>query len=145
MSRRPPKATRTSTLFPYTTLFRSIGDQLAVRDLAIFYPSARPVARIGRRRRNHPRREIASRVEDGTVDRERHALALLILRLPCRPAGRARPQAQFDGGLHVHPDLNRPFGRDDIAITALDRDGARHGRPDEARPAPAPRPVERPA
>src|SRR3546814_4029842 len=27
MRRRPPKSTRTDTLFPYTTLFRSIGQQ----------------------------------------------------------------------------------------------------------------------
>src|SRR3546814_18105709 len=26
MRRRPPRSTRTDTLFPYTTLFRSIGD-----------------------------------------------------------------------------------------------------------------------
>src|SRR3546814_968547 len=27
MVRRPPRSTRTDTLFPYTTLFRSVGDQ----------------------------------------------------------------------------------------------------------------------
>src|SRR3546814_17811703 len=27
MIRRPPRSTRTDTLFPYTTLFRSIGDR----------------------------------------------------------------------------------------------------------------------
>src|SRR3546814_4070864 len=27
MIRRPPKSTRTATLFPYTTLFRSLGDR----------------------------------------------------------------------------------------------------------------------
>src|SRR3546814_14566746 len=71
------------------------------------------------------------------LDRERHALALLILRIACLHAGRARPQAQFDVGIPVHPDINRPFGRDDIAITGLDREGARIGRHDEARAAPA--------
>src|SRR3546814_4000031 len=30
MIRRPPRATRTDTLFPYTTLFRSVRNQLAV-------------------------------------------------------------------------------------------------------------------
>src|SRR3546814_415773 len=30
MIRRPPRSTRTDTLFPYTTLFRSIEDALAV-------------------------------------------------------------------------------------------------------------------
>src|SRR3546814_19289702 len=28
MTRRPPRSTRTDTLFPYTTLFRSVGDQV---------------------------------------------------------------------------------------------------------------------
>src|SRR3546814_12316820 len=28
MIRRPPRSTRTDTLFPYTTLFRSVGDQV---------------------------------------------------------------------------------------------------------------------
>src|SRR3546814_2805585 len=31
MIRRPPRSTRTDTLFPYTTLFRSIGDACARR------------------------------------------------------------------------------------------------------------------
>src|SRR3546814_12603560 len=30
MIRRPPRSTRTDTLFPYTTLFRSVGQRLAV-------------------------------------------------------------------------------------------------------------------
>src|SRR3546814_1383031 len=29
MHRRPPRSTRTDTLFPYTTLFRSVGDHRA--------------------------------------------------------------------------------------------------------------------
>src|SRR3546814_19960498 len=34
MIRRPPRSTRTDTLFPYTTLFRSFGDELwRVRDI----------------------------------------------------------------------------------------------------------------
>src|SRR3546814_20586915 len=32
MLRRPPRATRTDTLFPYTTLFRSVVDRRAVGD-----------------------------------------------------------------------------------------------------------------
>src|SRR3546814_13647067 len=30
MIRRPPRSTRTDTLFPYTTLFRSPGDQMLI-------------------------------------------------------------------------------------------------------------------
>src|SRR3546814_12562466 len=33
MRRRPPRSTRTDTLFPYTTLFRSRGDAVARRQL----------------------------------------------------------------------------------------------------------------
>src|SRR3546814_16781692 len=31
MIRRPPRSTRTDTLFPYTTLFRSLGTQLTIK------------------------------------------------------------------------------------------------------------------
>src|SRR3546814_6315172 len=41
MIRRPPRSTRTDTLFPYTTLFRSIHAQI---EEEIFYPAARQVA-----------------------------------------------------------------------------------------------------
>src|SRR3546814_11575974 len=34
MIRRPPRSTRTDTLFPYTTLFRSLGEQLPARQRA---------------------------------------------------------------------------------------------------------------
>src|SRR3546814_11363350 len=33
MLRRPPRSTRTDTLFPYTTLFRSVGDLPGVEDV----------------------------------------------------------------------------------------------------------------
>src|SRR3546814_1293931 len=36
MRRRPPRSTRTDTLFPYTTLFRSLGEQLRIADLPAF-------------------------------------------------------------------------------------------------------------
>src|SRR3546814_18461236 len=34
MIRRPPRSTRTDTLFPYTTLFRSLGDKIIEAGLA---------------------------------------------------------------------------------------------------------------
>src|SRR3546814_5752985 len=34
MLRRPPRSTRTDTLFPYTTLFRSIGTETYIQDLS---------------------------------------------------------------------------------------------------------------
>src|SRR3546814_17152578 len=36
MIRRPPISTRTDTLFPYTTLFRSLGDRCVVAPAEIF-------------------------------------------------------------------------------------------------------------
>src|SRR3546814_19872142 len=43
MIRRPPRSTRTDTLFPYTTLFRSRGRR-----------NPRPLARPGRQNLRHP-------------------------------------------------------------------------------------------
>src|SRR3546814_4003461 len=43
MFRRPPRSTRTDTLFPYTTLFRSVPRQLHPRVLRT--PSAPPASR----------------------------------------------------------------------------------------------------
>src|SRR3546814_15470523 len=41
MIRRPPRSTRTDTLFPYTTLFRSIGDAKWFIDKASSYAKER--------------------------------------------------------------------------------------------------------
>src|SRR3546814_8724767 len=41
MIRRPPRSTRTDTLFPYTTLFRSVGHRIIAANVE-------PPARIGR-------------------------------------------------------------------------------------------------
>src|SRR3546814_4015335 len=56
MIRRPPRSTRTDTLFPYTTLFRSIQDQVA-----------------GRGRRGDRRGGVGSAVVDGAYVRSRKA------------------------------------------------------------------------
>src|SRR3546814_17410812 len=49
MIRRPPRSTRTDTLFPYTTLFRSVG-LLAEPDELVALRQVTPVDRIQRRR-----------------------------------------------------------------------------------------------
>src|SRR3546814_14363609 len=45
MIRRPPRSTRTDTLFPYTTLFRSfvglLGERLAVDQILVFHRARR--------------------------------------------------------------------------------------------------------
>src|SRR3546814_4202372 len=53
MIRRPPRSTRTDTLFPYTTLFRSAGDELvaaALRPRPQSKGGARPLSMCGRER-----------------------------------------------------------------------------------------------
>src|SRR3546814_18289912 len=59
MIRRPPRSTRTDTLFPYTTLFRSKSGSRAPRD-----PPAAPGGRGGRDRRGW-RRAPTSRARAG--------------------------------------------------------------------------------
>src|SRR3546814_2439716 len=62
MIRRPPRSTRTDTLFPYTTLFRSrAGDAAAARSLrdGVLHARGAPAHRYlrigaGRRRGDHP-------------------------------------------------------------------------------------------
>src|SRR3546814_4254659 len=70
MIRRPPRSTRTDTLFPYTTLFRSLRhERLAVDGLARCYLHVRPVGRLDRHRPDHrclP--ELAVRSEEHTSE-----------------------------------------------------------------------------
>src|SRR3546814_20711800 len=49
MIRRPPRSTRTDTLFPYTTLFRSLPQFIAVEQLCrtLLHHRARPCDRVG--------------------------------------------------------------------------------------------------
>src|SRR3546814_17893148 len=93
MIRRPPRSTRTDTLFPYTTLFRSFG--LEVLGL-------QPACLLFRHRRDppglHERASVASRHVDAVVDvlaapaglveaAGRRPLDLAaLLTVPCAPA-----------------------------------------------------------
>src|SRR3546814_2121000 len=45
MIRRPPRSTRTDTLFPYTTLFRSVPEKLGVYLLMLDLSNTTPVGR----------------------------------------------------------------------------------------------------
>src|SRR3546814_9206928 len=56
MIRRPPRSTRTDTLFPYTTLFRSLADR---------HHDPPPVGIAGEHRRLHQRR-VGDRVSNLT-------------------------------------------------------------------------------
>src|SRR3546814_11706704 len=66
MNRRPPRHTRTDTLFPYTTLFRSLCDQRPVFE-ARSEVAAADVDPVGFRDAIDPRRTIGD-------DRERTAI-----------------------------------------------------------------------
>src|SRR3546814_5335208 len=80
MIRRPPRSTRTDTLFPYTTLFRSeqrerhgrifgliAGDQLRLRLGKV----ERRAVRLGKGRdEEHHRHRKQQRIEDIAVDRK---------------------------------------------------------------------------
>src|SRR3546814_7486780 len=52
MTRRPPRSTRTDTLFPYTTLFRSVGDGRKHR--AVDHPQSLDA--------DHPQRRVDHRL-----------------------------------------------------------------------------------
>src|SRR3546814_5465440 len=60
MIRRPPRSTRTDTLFPYTTLFRSLGHQM----LGIAVGAKTIKMHQSHRGANHP----VQRAEDGVVE-----------------------------------------------------------------------------
>src|SRR3546814_6873984 len=103
MIRRPPRSTRTDTLFPYTTLFRSrTGRRHAAADARARTPVAartrrlsaprrvRPVVRRDRRRDRARSRRLPATRRTGARPRPRRASTL---------SGRARARAGDRGGL----------------------------------------------
>src|SRR3546814_19245060 len=110
MIRRPPRSTRTDTLFPYTTLFRSIGgDQRAVeggegvehvlpRDAVAVGPrEGGQVAAVGAQLAEHlgPARVHQPRVLDVGVD---------LIGQPAIGAAPAEPEAEHavEAGRRIH-------------------------------------------
>src|SRR3546814_11104644 len=105
MIRRPPKSTRTDTLFPYTTLFRSLhpcrrrgaGDRRRRRRLVRRRrlpqgPPGRPLRhRQGPRR---PRSQGRSRGLAAALPPHRH--------LPARPPAQVRERHPADSGIFRH-------------------------------------------
>src|SRR3546814_19063670 len=81
MIRRPPRSTRTDTLFPYTTLFRSAADirerdrivldrrrWLLARGTAADHDLPQPHARADDRPAEHPVRSVRRRSEEHTSE-----------------------------------------------------------------------------
>src|SRR3546814_1136322 len=78
MIRRPPRSTRTDTLFPYTTLFRSTDAATQIPVAAIQRDETRPPGLQGRRdRRRRGLRRQPERRRDGMARRsEEHTSEL---------------------------------------------------------------------
>src|SRR3546814_16656154 len=111
MIRRPPRSTRTDTLFPYTTLFRSIATGLVlatgpcVDDLALGEHAGKE-RRAGGRTLRHP----AMRGTDGLLDVVDAALARIALpQAPRDPECPARPLRAGPDFLIRHPSSYRTF------------------------------------
>src|SRR3546814_16829318 len=110
MIRRPPRSTRTDTLFPYTTLFRSPGQFISVGigDLQ----ETRSYSLIGPALEISERYRIAVREEPlGAVSRKMRALKVGETLLATMPAGRftlpshhARPLVLIAFGIGITPD-----------------------------------------
>src|SRR3546814_1679536 len=75
MIRRPPRSTRTDTLFPYTTLFRSRDEEIAAAGIgkALPDPGGAEAIAVGLDRRA-ARRTPAHRIEHAPVGGERRGI-----------------------------------------------------------------------
>src|SRR3546814_5771738 len=92
MSRRPPRPTRTDTLFPYTTLFRSLAVGGAIEQHRCFLPGCAALPVRQRVRTPVPAvRVCAARARGGTGRR----LAQLVR--PGSQAARPRPRSAATG------------------------------------------------
>src|SRR3546814_14922882 len=67
MLRRPPRSTRTDTLFPYTTLFRSRGESVEITGHADRIGSDADNDRLSAARARNVRRHLEGRGIDGQV------------------------------------------------------------------------------
>src|SRR3546814_3608972 len=91
MTRRPPRSTRTDTLFPYTTLFRSIDQYVAVdAELLVYQRGANDPRIVG-----EADDVAARRSSDGNGHCARQRTTLLSLEiLPCGLKARMVPGVQ---------------------------------------------------
>src|SRR3546814_12151067 len=108
MIRRPPRATRTDTLFPYTTLVRSVGQELGLCKrfgLARIELASRDKRHLVDKARPLPRQRGVSFAADD--DRGRHA----VVGLPGQEFLRARRAARCNRSPDIISLLHfLPFG-----------------------------------
>src|SRR3546814_1091556 len=98
MRRRPPRSTRTDTLFPYTTLFRSI--------------DAHDDARAIVARRNELRASLVAALADESVPKGEDLLPLLAFATRIRQAGEAAAeQHRLDEAALVQIGQDAEIGR----------------------------------
>src|SRR3546814_7703215 len=71
MIRRPPRSTRTDTLFPYTTLFRSARSAPQGQDVGFRHPAPRQAEAEGLLRRHH-RKAVQEELFRGFAHEGRH-------------------------------------------------------------------------
>src|SRR3546814_17941896 len=100
MIRRPPRSTRTDTLFPYTTLFRSTPVQRELLDSAMRGVEDGPARRLVHAARFHPDEAVFHQVQ--TADALRAAKVVQ----PGEKAG-GRQALAIDGHRIAALDINR--------------------------------------
>src|SRR3546814_15663108 len=104
MIRRPPRSTRTDTLFPYTTLFRSaVGDALGIEEVF-----AVDIEAMQHRRRDDSRQQDRTEIE--------RKVQLAVIDLPhekCGPANEPQRHQSADAERQTdsHPRHRRPEER----------------------------------
>src|SRR3546814_764677 len=104
MIRRPPRSTRTDTLFPYTTLFRS-RRELDAREVRLSWRARRADGVVG-----HGAVERTAANAGRAIVRRRRRLSVPAL---CRPADGTGPdQDRQSPQLHVHPVSGRIGARE---------------------------------
>src|SRR3546814_20308212 len=93
MRRRPPRSTRTDTLFPYTTLFRSLYDgRLAMRAVTLT-PEAQP-----------------GKAPPGQMDARMRNLVSKALMVDAQPVLQAGSPAQGAGALDISDEMAPTHG-----------------------------------
>src|SRR3546814_1623833 len=125
MIRRPPRSTRTDTLFPYTTLFRSLSCGVSRR--APFFTDGRRTTRhhlLSLRRRHHGRKPyLRAEAHRGAGPEEVPAAD--------RPARRSRPVRRFPAGRRSeeHTSELQSLMRISYAVFCLNKKTKRRANP----------------
>src|SRR3546814_11047941 len=100
MIRRPPRSTRTDTLFPYTTLFRSTGRRSAMRGVSV-----------------RPWFPLPSLTGDAAAKATAHRANRTIIALRRERRGKHGPaEVIFEAVGHIGPQLAYFFGRSAVGI-----------------------------